>query len=115
MIFSTDVGGADLVQHDTTSAFYVDGGVFWRTGKRFNIGLGTRVMTLARGEIEGVRGDANYVQFHALAGFGWPRREKPRPGRDRKGLLQSRRSDPRRRLRANATRKRCLERARPGF
>jgi hypothetical protein len=77
MSFSVDTGGGDFILHDTTSAFYVDGGVFWRTGKRFNIGLGARLMTQARGEIQGVRGDADYVQFHALAGFGWPRREKP--------------------------------------
>ena len=76
-VFTDDVGGGDLVLHDTTSAFYVDAGVFWRTGRRFNIGLGTRFMTQARVEIQGIRGDANYVQFHALAGFGWPRREKP--------------------------------------
>lgn len=76
-IFSEEAGGADLVRHDTTSAFYFDGGVFWRTGRRFNIGLGTRLMSLARMEIGGTRFDANYLQVHALAGFGWPRREKP--------------------------------------
>jgi hypothetical protein len=74
--FITDTGSGDLVRHDTTSAFYVDGGVFWRTGRRFNIGAGVRFMTQARIEIQGVRGDANYSQFHVLAGWGWPRREK---------------------------------------
>jgi hypothetical protein len=74
--FVSDVGSGDLVQHDATSAFYVDGGVFWRTGRRFNIGFGVRFMTRASVEIQGVRGDADYLQFHLLAGFGWPRREK---------------------------------------
>jgi len=77
--FVIDVGSGDLVLHDTTSALYVDGGVFWRTGKRFNIGLGVRFMTQASVEIQGVRGDADYSQFHILAGFGWPRREKHQP------------------------------------
>lgn len=77
--FVDDVGLGDLVQHDSTSAFYIDGGVFWRTGERFNIGFGVRFMTQAGIEIQGVRGDANYAQAHILAGFGWPRRERRTP------------------------------------
>lgn len=75
-ILTEDAVTVELVRHDTTSAFYLDGGVFWRTGRRFNIGLGTRLMSLARMEIGGTRFDANYLQVHVLAGFGWPRREK---------------------------------------
>lgn len=77
--FSTDVGIGDLVQHDSTGGLYIDGGVFWRTGARFNIGLGVRVMTLADVEIQGVRGDADYTQIHILAGWGWPRRDRSAP------------------------------------
>ncbi|HKQ98806.1 MAG TPA: hypothetical protein VJV75_13090 [Candidatus Polarisedimenticolia bacterium] len=74
--FSTDVGFGDLVQHDSTGGLYIDAGVFWRTGKRFNVGIGARLMTLADVEIQGVRGDADYTQVHILAGWGWPRRER---------------------------------------
>lgn len=74
--FVIDVSAGELVQHDSTSGFYVDGGVFWRTGKRFNIGFGARFMTQASVDIEGFEGDADYAQVHLLAGWGWPRRER---------------------------------------
>lgn len=77
--FVIDVANGHLVQDDTTSGFYVDGGVFWRTGERFNIGLGARFMTQAKIELEGVRGEADYSQFHLMLGWGWPRREKSTP------------------------------------
>lgn len=74
--FETDVAGGDLVRDDTAPGLYVDGGVFWRTGRRFNIGLGVRYMALTDVEIQDVSGDADYLQIHMLGGFGWPRREK---------------------------------------
>lgn len=77
--FVTDVGEANLVESDSAPAFYVDGGVFWRTGRRFNIGAGVRFLTSADLEIGNATGDANYFQFHVMAGFGWPRRQKVAP------------------------------------
>jgi len=75
--FTTETSTGDLVQDDSTVGYCFDGGVFWRTGRRFNIGFGARLMTGTGLEIQGVDGDADYHQYHILAGFGWPRREKP--------------------------------------
>jgi opacity protein-like surface antigen len=78
--FVTDLGGnEDLVQHDGAGALYADGGVLWRTGKRFNIGAGVRFLISDDIQIGNATGDADYVQFHVLAGFGWPRRQKAAP------------------------------------
>jgi hypothetical protein len=57
-------------------AFYLDGGVFWRTGKRFNIGAGVRFLTGASLDIGNESADPDYLQLHVMAGFGWPRRER---------------------------------------
>lgn len=77
--FVTDLGDADLVRHDSAAAFYVDGGVLWRTGERFNIGAGVRFLTSGDIAIGNATGDADYFQIHVLAGFGWPRRQKTAP------------------------------------
>jgi hypothetical protein len=78
--FVTDLGGKEnLVRHDGAGALYADGGVLWRTGKRFNIGAGVRFLASDDIHIAGVTGDASYWQFHVMAGFGWPRRQKAAP------------------------------------
>lgn len=77
-----DQSGGHLVRDDTSPGGYVDAGVFWRTGRRFNIGFGARLMTLTSVEFQSARGDsgnANYLQLHILAGWGWPRRERRLP------------------------------------
>jgi hypothetical protein len=56
---------------DGTVAPYAEGGVFWRLGKGFNIGLGARLLFGAEVEFEGVEIDANYSQVHGLIGWGW--------------------------------------------
>lgn len=78
--FTTDLGNDEtLVQHDGAAAVYADAGVLWRTGKRFNIGAGMRFLASDSIEIAGDTGDASYLQFHVMAGFGWPRRQASQP------------------------------------
>jgi hypothetical protein len=74
--FVTDLGEANLVETDSAPALYVDGGVLWRTGQRFNIGAGVRFLTSADLTIGDDTGDVRFFQFHVMAGFGWPRRQK---------------------------------------
>jgi hypothetical protein len=71
--------GGQFFLDDTSPGFYLDSGVFWRTGRRFNIGFGARLMTLTNIEFQGTRGNADYLQLHVLAGWGWPRRERQLP------------------------------------
>ena len=63
-------GGSD----DTDQSFgtYVHGEVFWRLGSRFNIGFAARAMLGTEVTLFGVEGDADYVQFGMVLGFGWP-------------------------------------------
>jgi hypothetical protein len=56
---------------DTTVGIYVNGGVYWRIGKRFNIGFDGRVVTGTSVELFGKKGDANYGQFGLILGWGW--------------------------------------------
>ena len=56
---------------DTTVGFYVNGGVTWRLGKRFNIGVDARVVTGTSLELFGKKGDANYGQLGLVLGWGW--------------------------------------------
>ena len=57
---------------DSSPGFYVDGGVYWRLGRRFNIGVDARVMLGTDIEFYGIKGDANYTQIGLLLGWGWP-------------------------------------------
>ncbi|HXI03117.1 MAG TPA: hypothetical protein VNI57_08060, partial [Candidatus Saccharimonadales bacterium] len=56
---------------------YVEGGVYWRTGSRFNVGiqarglLGTDAMIDFSGLIHS-EGDMDYVQGGLILGWGWP-------------------------------------------
>jgi hypothetical protein len=57
---------------DSSGAVYAQGGIFWRLGRRFNIGVDARLLTGSEIELFGEKGDADYFQFGLLLGFGWP-------------------------------------------
>lgn len=59
-------------EDDTTFALYGRGGVYWRIGSRFNIGLDGRILGGSDFEIEGIDFDASYFQVGLLLGWGWP-------------------------------------------
>jgi len=57
---------------DSSAGFYVHGGIFWRLGRRFNIGFDVRGMGGTKISFFGFEGDANYTQGGLLLGWGWP-------------------------------------------
>lgn len=68
---STGIGN-DFDEDDTTFALYGRGGVYWRIGSRFNIGVDARFLGGNDFEIEGIDFDASYFQVGLLLGWGWP-------------------------------------------
>ena len=66
----TPIGDAD--DDDSSLGAYVHGGVFWRLGKRFNIGFDARILTGTDLTILDEDVDVDYVQGGLLLGFGWP-------------------------------------------
>lgn len=67
-------GPGKISEDDTSVGYYAQGGVFWRIGRRFNIGLEARVLTGTHIRIGAAGGDADYGQFGLLLGWGWPPR-----------------------------------------
>ncbi len=63
----------DVSVDDTSAGFYVHGGVFWRLGPRFNIGLDLRVLSGTSMSIQGLEFDSNSTQAGLVLGWGWPR------------------------------------------
>lgn len=66
-----DVPGFDFDADDESGALYGDGGVYWRIGERFNLGVGGRVVLGTDIELEGAEIDADYAQAHGVIGWGW--------------------------------------------
>jgi Outer membrane protein beta-barrel domain len=56
---------------DTTNGFYIDGGVFFRLGSAFNLGIDGRFMEGTDVTLFDQDGDADYWQIGGLLGFGW--------------------------------------------
>ena len=63
--------GGSATDDDTTVGVYVNGGVYWRIGKRFNIGFDGRVVTGTSIQLFDKKGDANYGQLGLILGWGW--------------------------------------------
>jgi hypothetical protein len=63
--------GADVDDDDTTLGWWLGGGVFWRLGSRFNIGIAAR---FSSGEVTlfDVDLEAGGLQGGLLLGWGWP-------------------------------------------
>jgi hypothetical protein len=70
-------GGSNVDDDDQSFGAYVDFGVFWRLGSRFNIGIHTRAMFGTDVEFDfggplTAKGDADYLQVGLILGWGWP-------------------------------------------
>lgn len=63
--------GFHLSETDTGTGFYGAGGVYWRIGSRLNVGVDVRALRGANIQIGDVSGDADYVQYGLLVGWGW--------------------------------------------
>jgi len=67
----------DFDDDDTVIAPYIGGGVFWRLGKRFDVGAGIRYVFFAETTLQPFEilapqeADINFLQYHALIGWGW--------------------------------------------
>ena len=57
---------------DSSLGAYVHGGVYWRLGKRFNLGLDARILTGTDLTVFDADVDVDYVQGGLILGFGWP-------------------------------------------
>ncbi len=68
---TVDTGPFDIDDDDSSLGYYANAGVYWRLGKRFNLGFDARLMRGTDGEVLGVTGDADYFQAGLVVGFGW--------------------------------------------
>ncbi|HEV8700888.1 MAG TPA: hypothetical protein VGV60_06415 [Candidatus Polarisedimenticolia bacterium] len=62
------LGDAD--DSDDTTGAYLEGGIFWRLGTMFNLGIHSRIVEATDVTLFNVDGDADYYQIGALIGFG---------------------------------------------
>jgi hypothetical protein len=67
-----ELGNLSVTEDDTSGAVYVDGGVFWRLGSRFNIGVEGRLVVGTDLELAGADVNADYFQGGLILGWGWP-------------------------------------------
>lgn len=68
-----EIDGPGFDDDDGSIGLYISGGVYWRLGSRFNIGVDGRFLTGTDIELFGISGDADYLQIGLLLGFGWPK------------------------------------------
>jgi len=72
-----EVAGVKVDDHDNSRGGYLEGGIFWRLGRRFNIGVdarglfGTDIQFDFGGPVV-ADGDADYLQYSLVLGWGWP-------------------------------------------
>ena len=58
-------------QDDSSAGLYLNGGLAWRVGRHFNVGLDARLVTGTEVTLFDEKGDADYVQLGLLLGYGW--------------------------------------------
>jgi hypothetical protein len=63
--------GRGFDDDDQARALYGEGGVYWRLGDAFNIGLAGRILLGTEYEFEGESLQADYVQGGLILGWGW--------------------------------------------
>lgn len=61
----------EVSDSDDTTGIYVEGGVYWRLGEVFNLGIHGRIVEGTDVTLFDTDGDADYYQIGALFGFGW--------------------------------------------
>lgn len=64
--------GGDTEESDDSGGVYFHGGVFWRIGNRFNIGVDGRLLGGTHVTLFGNDGNADYGQLGLVLGWGWP-------------------------------------------
>ena len=64
-------GGVSVSDDGGGVGFFIDGGVFWRLGKRFNIGVDARIVLGTEVTLFQVKTDTDYAQLGLILGFGW--------------------------------------------
>jgi len=62
-------GGLSASDDDVTPGFYGHGGVLFRVGERFHLGLDARLMMGTEVDLVGIESDADYAQLAAV--FAW--------------------------------------------
>lgn len=68
-----DAGGVSTSDDDTGTAFYAEGGVYWRLGSAMNLGAHGRFNRGSSHDIGGGDIDSDYFQIGVLAGFAFGR------------------------------------------
>jgi hypothetical protein len=58
-------------ESDQSFGFYGNGGIYFKVGNTFNIGLDGRIVRGTKITLAGVEGDVNYGQGSLLLGFSW--------------------------------------------
>lgn len=64
-------GGQSGDEDDTQLAIYGEGGVFWRLGSAFNIGVGGRAVFGTDFDLDGADLNGDYLQAGLILGWGW--------------------------------------------
>lgn len=66
-----DIGPVEFDEDDQSPAAYLDGGIYWRLGEVFNLGVGARIVEGSSFDLGGEDFEADYQQAHILFGWGW--------------------------------------------
>lgn len=66
-----DTGSGTASADDTSGAYYAEGGVYWRMGEVFNLGVHGRFNRGSKINLEGANFNSDYFQVGVLAGFGF--------------------------------------------
>jgi len=69
--FEGDVSGVNISDDDNGIGAWIGGGVFWRLGSRFNLGIAARY-SKAEVTLFGADGEAGGTHAGILLGWGWP-------------------------------------------
>jgi len=69
--FEVSSGGITVSDDDSVQGGWVGGGVFWRLGRAFNIGVSARY-SKATVTFFGVDGEGGGTHLGLLLGWGWP-------------------------------------------
>jgi hypothetical protein len=65
--------GAHASASDEAFGAWIEGGVAWRIGDHFSLGVSGRALTFTNVNLFGVSGNANYWQMGPLLSWSWPR------------------------------------------